>query len=97
MAGPDASEGQAVWQPEGAEEDSRLRKGNGHLHLAYDEEEDYILSLKLESMPTHKHAGFFFFFFSPVKLSAIPGNRERVSLSPSSPLSRPPLKLCHRR
>ena len=40
MAGPDASEGQAVWQPGGAEEDSRLREGNRHLHLAYDEEED---------------------------------------------------------
>ena len=40
MAGSDASEGQAVWQPGGAEEDSRLREGNRHLHLAYDEEED---------------------------------------------------------
>ena len=39
MAGPNASEGQAVWQPGGAEEDSRLREGNRHLHLAYDEEE----------------------------------------------------------
>ena len=38
MAGTDASEGQAVWQPGGAEEDSRLREGNRHLHLAYDEE-----------------------------------------------------------
>ena len=40
MAGSDASEGQAVWQPGGAEEDSRLSEGNGHLHLAYDEEEE---------------------------------------------------------
>ena len=40
MAGPDATEGQAVWQPGGAEEDSRLREGNRHLHLAYDEEEE---------------------------------------------------------
>ena len=40
MAGSDASEGQAVWQPGGAEEDSRLREGNRHLHLAYDEEEE---------------------------------------------------------
>ena len=40
MAGPDASEGQAVWQPGGAEEDSRLREGNRHLHLAYDDEEE---------------------------------------------------------
>ena len=40
MAGTHASEGQAVWQPGGAEEDSRLREGNRHLHLAYDEEEE---------------------------------------------------------
>ena len=40
MAGSDASEGQAVWQPGGAEVDSRLREGNRHLHLAYDEEEE---------------------------------------------------------
>ena len=40
MAGTDASEGQALWQPGGAEEDSRLREGNRHLHLAYDEEEE---------------------------------------------------------
>ena len=40
MAGTDTSEGQAVWQPGGAEEDSRLREDNRHLHLAYDEEED---------------------------------------------------------
>ena len=40
MAGSDASEGHAVWQPGGAEEDSRLREGNRHLHLAYDEEEE---------------------------------------------------------
>ena len=39
MAGPDTSEGQAVWQPGGAEEDSRLREDNRHLHLAYVEEE----------------------------------------------------------
>ena len=39
MTGSDASRGQAVWQPGGAEEDSRLREGNRHLHLAYDEEE----------------------------------------------------------
>ena len=40
MAGSDASEGQAVWQPGGAEEDSRLREGDRHLHLAYDDEEE---------------------------------------------------------
>ena len=40
MAGSDTTEGQALWQPGGAEEDSRLREGNRHLHLAYDEEEE---------------------------------------------------------
>ena len=40
MAETDASEGQALWQPGGAEKDSRLCEGNRHLHLAYDEEEE---------------------------------------------------------
>ena len=40
MAGSDATEGQALWQPGGVEEDSRLREGNRHLHLAYDDEEE---------------------------------------------------------
>ena len=40
MAGTDASEGQALWQPGEAEEDGRLREGNRHLHLAYEEEEE---------------------------------------------------------
>ena len=40
MAGTDATEGQAVWQPGGAEEDSCLREGNRHLHLAYDDDEE---------------------------------------------------------
>ena len=45
MAGSDASEGQAVWQPGGAEEDSRLREDNRHLHLVNDDEEDEVLAL----------------------------------------------------
>ena len=40
MARSDATEGQAVWQPGGAEEDSCLREGNRHLHLAYDDKEE---------------------------------------------------------
>ena len=44
MAGTDATEGQALWQPGGAEEDSRLREGNRHLHLAYDDEEEEAVS-----------------------------------------------------
>ena len=37
MALINATEGQALWKPGGAEEDSCLREGNGHLRL--DEEE----------------------------------------------------------
>ena len=40
MAGTNASEGQALWQPGGAEEDGRLREGNRHLHLVHEEEEE---------------------------------------------------------
>ena len=40
VAWTDTTEGQALWQPGGAEEDSRLRGGNRHLHLAYDDEEE---------------------------------------------------------
>ena len=47
MAGSDASEGQALWQPGRAEEDSRLREDSRHLHLAYDEEET-AASMELE-------------------------------------------------
>ena len=39
MARTDTTEGQALWQPGGAEEDSRFREGDRHLRLAYDEEE----------------------------------------------------------
>ena len=46
LAWTDATEGQALWQPGGAEEDSRLHEGNRHLHLAYDEEEDYDYQMK---------------------------------------------------
>ena len=50
MARTDTSEGQALWQPEGAEEDSRLCEGNRHLHLAYDEEEEEApVSVALEA------------------------------------------------
>ena len=48
MAGSDASEGQAVWQPGGAEEDSHLCEGNRNLHLAYDEEEEEEIVKNLE-------------------------------------------------
>ena len=40
--GTDATEGQALWQPGGAEEDSHFREGNKHLHLAYNEEEEEV-------------------------------------------------------
>ena len=35
----DTTEGQALWQPGGDEEDSRLREGDRHLRLAYEEED----------------------------------------------------------
>ena len=38
MARTDPSEGQALWQPGGAEEDSCFHEGNRRLHLAYGEE-----------------------------------------------------------
>ena len=41
MARTDTTEGQALWQPGGAEEDSRFREGDRHLRLACDEGEDY--------------------------------------------------------
>ena len=34
------TEGQALWQPGGAEEDSRPREDNRHLHLAYDDDDE---------------------------------------------------------
>ena len=40
LEGTDVSEGQVLWQPGGAEEDSCLREGNRHLHLAYNKEEE---------------------------------------------------------
>ena len=41
MAGTNTTEEQALWQPGGAEEDSRF--GEGDRHLAYDEEEEEML------------------------------------------------------
>ena len=40
MARADIAEGQGLWQPGGAEEDSRFREGDRHLRLGYDEEEE---------------------------------------------------------
>ena len=37
MARTDATEGQAVWQPGGAEEDSRFCEDDRHLDLVYEE------------------------------------------------------------
>ena len=39
MARTDTTEGQALWQPGGAE-NSRFREGDRHLGLAYDDEEE---------------------------------------------------------
>ena len=46
MAGTDASEGQVLWQPGGAEEDSSLHEGNRHLHLAYDDKEEEVVVIE---------------------------------------------------
>ena len=40
MARTNTTEGQALWQPGGAKEDSRFCEGNEHLGLAYEEEEE---------------------------------------------------------
>ena len=39
MTRTNTTDRQALWQPEGAEEDSRFRQGDRHLRLAYNEEE----------------------------------------------------------
>ena len=39
MARTKTTERQALWQPGGAEEDSRFREGNRRLRVAYEEEE----------------------------------------------------------
>ena len=39
MARTDITDGQAVWQPGGAEEDSCFCEGDRHHSLAYDKEE----------------------------------------------------------
>ena len=50
MARTGATEGQALWQPVGAEEDSRLHEGNRHLHLVNDkEEEEEVFSVHLRT------------------------------------------------
>ena len=42
MARTDTTVGQALWQPGGAEKDSRFREGDRHLRLAYDDDEEEI-------------------------------------------------------
>ena len=74
MAGSDVSEGQAVWQPGGAEEDSRLHEGNRHLHLAYDEEEEEDPHPSFKAIPQPKSCNHYFsYFFSFHVLQALTG------------------------
>ena len=40
MARTNATEGQALWQPGGAEKDSHFSEGDRHLRLTYDKEEE---------------------------------------------------------
>ena len=42
MARTNTTEGQVLWEPGGAEEDSHFREGDRHLRLAYNEEEENI-------------------------------------------------------
>ena len=48
MARTDTTEGQALWQPRGAEEDSCLREGGRPLRLVYDGDEEVIHVIKDE-------------------------------------------------
>ena len=40
MARSNTTEGQALWQPGGAEEDSHFREGDSHLRLTYDDDDE---------------------------------------------------------
>ena len=40
VARTNTTEGQTIWQPGGAEEDSRFREGDRHLRLAYGDDEE---------------------------------------------------------
>ena len=51
MARTDTTEGQALWQPGGAEEESRFREGDRHLRLVY-EDEEVTTARKLSYTPT---------------------------------------------
>ena len=42
VAKTNSTEGQVLWQPGVAEEDSHFREGDRHLRLAHNEEEDCI-------------------------------------------------------
>ena len=42
MARTETTEGQALWQPGGAEDDSHFREGNMYLRLAQEEEEEEV-------------------------------------------------------
>ena len=48
----ETTEGQALWQPGGAEEDNRFREGNRHFHLAYEADEEE------EERHTHTHTAY---------------------------------------
>ena len=55
MAGTETTEGRALWQPGGAEEDSHFCEGYTHLRLAYEEEEEEELAgLDLVKAPRGK-------------------------------------------
>ena len=78
----------ALWQPGGAEEDSRLREDNRHLHLAYDGEEDLLQITQLCGLCCVKEATVRLIncdSFMPVtavemQFLFLPGKRSTVNL-----------------
>ena len=42
MTRTNATEGQALWQPGGAEEDSHFRESNRHVRLEYEDDEEEV-------------------------------------------------------
>ena len=51
MTRAQTTEGQALWQPGGAEQDSHFREGNRHLRLAYEQEEAQLTPCAWDESP----------------------------------------------
>ena len=70
MARAKTTEGQALWQPGGAKEDSRFREGNRHLRLAYEEEEDASTNYQFTHLPIPPIRTLTSFFITDVAFSS---------------------------